>query len=569
MDLENKLNPAVSRRGFVGAAAAGAAALGLAACGNTGSDTKGSAAGSGSSSVEEIVADKDGFVVKAEKTDGKAPKNECVIALEGEIQNMHPMNWSDGNSGNVVYYIYDSLYAFDEDYNLIPKAADSYEVSEDACTYTFHLHEGITFEDGTPLDADAIVTNYQECIKKENGWRRRRMFIRTIDDNTEETRIDNVYKVDDDPLTVAFHLPKPYAPFMNSITQFYIINPKVVTDPDYDYGKKSAGSGPYVLEEYAKGDHCSLVKNDKYWGGRKDEGEVTIDRVDFKIIPEAGSRIAALQTGEATVIYPMPTDQVATVRSAGDINMVSMPSTTMRYVTLNTNVKELSDVRVRQAMNYAFNQDEYVKVMYAGAATPATSVLPALVPGYKEQEPFAYDLDKAKSLLKEAGYEDGFEVKIIGDNSTQETKGMTFVMQQLKKVGIEVKVVPNEAATNAEIAAEPEDTTKIQMWYVNWSQSDADGFMRSLLSTAMTPPTGYNTAFWKNEEFDNELQLGNEGKTEDEQNQHYAKCQDIVWPECPWLYLASDNTLMSYKAYLTGIKYVAQGIDVTHAKLNA
>ena len=211
MDLENKLNPAVSRRGFVGAAAAGAAALGLAACGNTGSDTKGSAAGSSSSSVEEIV-------VKAEKTDGKAPKNECVIALEGEIQNMHPMNWSDGNSGNVVYYIYDSLYAFDEDYNLIPKAADSYEVSEDACTYTFHLHEGITFEDGTPLDADAIVTNYQECIKKENGWRRRRMFIRTIDDNTEETRIDNVYKVDDDPLKVAFHLPKPYAPFMNSIT---------------------------------------------------------------------------------------------------------------------------------------------------------------------------------------------------------------------------------------------------------------------------------------------------------------------------------------------------------------
>ena len=339
--------------------------------------------------------------------------------------------------------------------------------------------------------------------------------------------------------------------------------------PDYDYGKKSAGSGPYILEEYAKGDHCSLVKNDKYWGGQKDEGEVTIDRVDFKIIPEAGSRIAALQTGEATVIYPMPTDQVATVRSAGDINMVSMPSTTMRYVTLNTNVKELSDVRVRQAMNYAFNQDGYVKVMYAGAATPATSVLPALVPGYKEQEPFAYDLDKAKSLLKEAGYEDGFEVEIIGDNSTQETKGMTFVMQQLKKVGIEVKVVPNEAATNAEIAAEPEDTTKIQMWYVNWSQSDADGFMRSLLSTAMTPPTGYNTAFWKNEEFDNELQLGNEGKTEDEQNQHYAKCQDIVWPECPWLYLASDNTLMSYKAYLTGIKYVAQGIDVTHAKLNA
>ncbi len=570
MDLENKLNPAVSRRGFVGAAAAGAAALGLAACGNTGSDTKGSAAGSSSSSVEEIVADKDGFVVKAEKTDGKAPKNECVIALEGEIQNMHPMDWSDGNSGNVVYYIYDSLYDARRELQAHPEAPPSPMrfPRTPAPTPSIFMRASLSRMARRSMQTLSSPTIRSASRRRTVGAAAAcssspSMTTPKRPASTTCTRLTTI------TLKVAFHLPKPYAPFMNSITQFYIINPKVVTDPDYDYGKKSAGSGPYVLEEYAKGDHCSLVKNDKYWGGQKDEGEVTIDRVDFKIIPEAGSRIAALQTGEATVIYPMPTDQVATVRSAGDINMVSMPSTTMRYVTLNTNVKELSDVRVRQAMNYAFNQDEYVKVMYAGAATPATSVLPALVPGYKEQEPFAYDLDKAKSLLKEAGYEDGFEVEIIGDNSTQETKGMTFVMQQLKKVGIEVKVVPNEAATNAEIAAEPEDTTKIQMWYVNWSQSDADGFMRSLLSTAMTPPTGYNTAFWKNEEFDNELQLGNEGKTEDEQNQHYGKCQDIVWPECPWLYLASDNTLMSYKAYLTGIKYVAQGIDVTHAKLNA
>ena len=565
MDLENKLNPAVSRRGFVGAAAAGAAALGLAACGNSSSSTdSGSTAGSSESSVETITADKDGFVVKATVTDGTTDKNEAVLAFEGEFQEMHPMNWSDGNSGNVVYYIYDSLYALDKDYNLVPCAADSCDVSPDACTYTFHLHEGITFEDGTKLDADAVVANYNEAIKKENGWRRRRIFIKTIDDDTEETRVDSCKKVDD--LTVEFHLPKPYAPFMNSITNFYIINPTVVTDSSYDYSKKSAGSGPYVLDEYAKGDHVTLSKNDNYWGGRN--GAPSIDKVTFKVVPEAGSRIAALQTGEATAIYPMPTDQVATVRSAGDINMISMESTTMRYVTLNTNVEGLNDVRVRQAMNYAFDQDEYCKVMYAGAATPATSVLPAKVPGYKEQEPFEYDLDKAKSLLKEAGYEDGFTVKIIGDNSTQETKGMTFVMQQLEKIGITVDVTPNEAATNADIAAQPEDSTEIQMWYVNWAQNDADGFLRSLLSTGMTPPTGYNTAFWKNDEFDSELESGNQAASEEEQNEHYGKAQDIVWPECPWLYLASDNILMSYKAYIDGIVYLPMGIDVTHATLN-
>lgn len=554
----------VTRRGFVGAAAATAATvagLGLAGCGGGGETTTDSGSASTDSNVEIIEADEEGFVVRAEKTDGKAPKNECILAFEGEFQEMHPMDWSDGNSGNVVYYIYDSLYDLDENYEPVPRAAESYEVSDDACTYTFHLREGITFTDGAALNADAVVSNYQAAIDPANNWRRRRTFIETIDETTEIPRVDSCTAVDE--LTVQFHLPEPYAPFMNSMTQFYLISPNVVNDSSFDYSKQSAGSGPYMLEEYAQGDHVSIVRNEDYWGEAP-----SIDRIDFRVVPEAGSRIAALQTGEATAIYPMPTDQVATVRSAGDINMISIPSTTMRYVTLNTNYEPLSDVRVRQALNYAFDQEEYCRVMYSGAATPATSVLPEIVPGYKAQTPYEVNLDKAKSLLEEAGYADGFEVDIIGDNSTQETKGMTFVMQQLENIGVTVNVKPNEAATNAELAAAPEDETTLHMWYVNWSQSDADGFMRSLLSTAMTPPTGYNTAFWKNEEFDSELEAGNAAPTEDEQNQHYGTCQDIVWPECPWLYLASDNTLLSYKAYLNGIKYVPQGIDVIHATLN-
>ncbi len=552
----------VSRRGFVagGAAAAGAAALGLAGCGG-GGDTDTTTTGSGESNVELIEADEEGFVVRAEKTDGKAPANECIIALEGEIQELHPMDWSDGNSGWVDYYIYDTLIYLDENYETQPKAADTWEVSDDACTYTFHLHEGITFTDGEPLNADAVVTNYQAAIDPDNNWRRRRMFIETIDENTEETRVDSCEAVDE--YTVKFHLPTPYAPFLNSCTQFYLVSPKAITDPDFDFSRESAGSGPYVLEEHAQGDHTSLVRNEDYWGDAP-----AIEKVTFRQVPEAGSRIAMLQTGEATVSYPTPSDQVATIRSAGDINLISIPSTTMRYVTLNTNVEALSDVRVRQAMNYAIDQDSYCKVLYSGAATPATSVLPELVPGYKAQTPYEYDLEKAKSLLEEAGYADGFTVSIIGDNSTQETKGMTFIMQQLEKVGITVDVQPNEAATNAEIAAMPEDETELQMWYVNWSQSDADGFMRSLLSSAMVPPTGYNTAFWRNDEFDAELEAGNAAPTEDEQNEHYGKCQDIVWPECPWLYLASDNSLYAYKAYLSGARVVSAGYDVTQAKLN-
>lgn len=554
----------LTRRGFIagGAAVAAAAGLGLAGCGGGGTAATDSSAGSAAGDTEVITTDSEGYVVRAKKTDGKAPSNECVIAIEGAIQDTNPMTCSDGNSVNVMYYIYDTLVSWDENFQLQAAAADTWEISEDACTYTFHIRDGITFEDGTPFDANAVVTNYQCAIDPANNWRRRRMFIRTLDDDTEEVRVDNVYAVDD--MTVAFHLVKPYSPFMNSVSQFSIVNPNVVVQGnDYDYSKGSAGSGPYKLVEYAQGDHTSLERNENYWGEAP-----SIEKITFREVPEAGSRIAMLQTGEATLVYPTPSDQVETIRSAGDINMLSTPSNVMRYVTLNVDVDGLSDVRVRQAMNYAIDKDAYVKVMFSGAATPATSILPEIVPGYAAQQPYDFDLEKAKSLMEEAGYADGFKLTIIGDNSTQEQKGMTFIMQQLAQIGIDVEVQPNEAATNAELAAEPEDTTTLQMWYVNWSQSDADGFLRSLLYSNSLPPIGYNTAFWKNAEFDAELDAGNEAPTIEQQNEHYGKAQAIAWQECPWLFLASDNYLYSYKSYLSGVKMVPSGIDIIHETLN-
>lgn len=551
----------VSRRGFVAAAGATVAGLGLAGCAGNSDSTTDTTTGS-ADSTELITTDKDGFVVRAEQTDGKAPANECIIALEGAIQDTNPMTCSDGNSVNVMYYIYDTLVCWDSNFELQPAAADSWEISEDACTYTFHIRDGITFEDGTPFDAACVVTNYQAAIDPANNWRRRRMFIRTLDDDTEEVRVDNVYAVDE--MTVAFHLVKPYSPFMNSVSQFSIVNPTVVVQGNnYDYSKGSAGSGPYRLVEYAQGDHTSLELREGYWGE-----EPAIEKITFREVPEAGSRIAMLQTGEATVVYPTPSDQVETIRSAGDINMCSTPSNIMRYVTLNNDVEALSDVRVRQAMNYAIDKDAYIRVMFSGAATEATSVLPTIVPGYAKQEPYKFDLEKAKSLMEEAGYADGFDINLIGDNSTQETKGMTFVMQQLAQININVNVQPNEPATNAEITAEPEDTTTVQMWYVNWSQSDADGFLRSLLYSTSLPPIGYNTAFWKNADFDEQVDAGNAAAAVDEQNEHYAEAQSIAWEACPWLFLASDNYLYSYKSYLSDVKMIPNGIDVMHSTLN-
>ena len=129
-----------------------------------------------------------------------------------------------------------------------------------------------------------------------------------------------------------------------------------------------------------------------------------------------------LQTGEADLVYPMPADQMAAIQGSDDVNVLAADSNIMRYVTLNMNLPELQDVKVRQAMNYAIDKDAYIQLMYAGNGKPATSVVPSIISGYKEQTPYTYDVEKAKELMKEAGYEDGFKLTLWGDNITQDVR---------------------------------------------------------------------------------------------------------------------------------------------------
>ena len=313
------------------------------------------------------------------------------------------------------------------------------------------------------------------------------------------------------------------------------------------------GTGPFICTEWEEGDHTSFEKNEDYWGE-----PASVDTVTIREVPEAGSRTAMLQTGEADMVYPMPADQIQAIEGNDDINVMTADSNIMRYVTLNMNLEPLSDVRVRQAMNYAIDKEAYIQVMYAGNGTIASSVVPHIIPGYKEQEAYTYDLDKAKELMEEAGYADGFSLTLWGDNSTQEIKGMTFIQQQLAQINIEVEVLPMEPATVSDkIYVEPEEA-EVNMWYVNWSASDftMDGSLRSLLYSTMAPPTSANTAYFNNEEFDSLLDEGLATADPDKQAEIYGQAQTIAWEECPWLFLASDQLLYSTKSYLSGA-YVA------------
>ncbi|HEY4552158.1 MAG TPA: ABC transporter substrate-binding protein, partial [Bacillaceae bacterium] len=190
---------------------------------------------------------------------------------------------------------------------------------------------------------------------------------------------------------------------------------------------------------------------------------------------------------------------------------------------------------------------------------------------YSKQEPYDFNVEKAKELMKEAGYEDGFDAEIWGNTTSETIKGMEFIKQQLAQIGINVTVKSMEEGTLSDEIYTPEkpEDTKLQMWYVSWSPSsgDADGATRSLFSSEYFPPNGANTAYYQNKEVDEWIKAANATADTAKQKELYANVQKQVFSEAPWIFLASDVILSGHSSDLEGVYVLPDGsISVTKAK---
>lgn len=542
------------RKKIVSVALAGAMVLSLAACGggntnNAGNETTAAPTESTTADAASVEASKE---AKKDQATAKAPDNDIVIAVQQDTTSMDPHVGSNGASNQVLNEIYETLLTFDEDTNVVPLLAKEWSVSEDGRSYTFILNEGIKFHDGEPFNAEAVKATYERGMADQTL-----SLYRTVKD-WESVTVDSEYQV-------TITLIKPNNTFINKITQFRIASPKAMELGTDWFAKNSAGTGPFIYSERVDGGYTKMVRNEDYW----QEGP-TVDSLTFQVVPEDAARIAMLQTGEADVISPVPVTDVGLIENDPSIIIDVAPATTYRYVTLNTEWalpdgrKPFADKRVRQACNYAFDSEAYAKVVFNGYAKVPTSIFSDSIFYYAEQTPYNVDLEKAKALMEEAGFADGFDVELIVDNTTIEQKGATFVQQQLSQIGINVKLLPNESTANAEKTSAPLEDTTVQMWYVNWSSGsyEADGSMRSILHGEKFPPSGYNTAFWNNEEFNKLLDDALLMSNQDEIAEAYAKAQAIAWEECPWIFLGNDNTLNAYKTYVNGLIYKPGGVMV-------
>ncbi|MBP2549291.1 peptide/nickel transport system substrate-binding protein [Neorhizobium galegae] len=320
--------------------------------------------------------------------------------------------WIPNNSaissfqGHVWGHVTDKLVYVDADGKVSPWLAERWEQNAEATEFTLHLKKGVTFSDGTPLDAAAVVANLDIWYagRKNEGINPIALFPKTYD------RADVI-----DPQTVKVTFKKPTLGFIPTLGYHgsILISPKTLAQPATQQADlaKTSGSGPYVVESWKEGDHVTLVKRKDYnWGPPAvgHTGPAYLDRITYKIVSEPSLRVSAVQSSQADVAYNASPQELKSLKDEG------FTVATPRYLgfvngwAINTKLEPYNDVKVRQALQAAINRQEIIDTVYTPDWKLATSFIQSNVPGATDQSALlAYDPAKAEKLLDEAGWVKG------------------------------------------------------------------------------------------------------------------------------------------------------------------
>lgn len=504
----------------------------LAGCSNSNSSSSGS---EGEAKVEQETAAKEG--------------RDITIAVAEDFVSLDPHDTNDTLSYSAEKTMLQGLVGFDQDMKVIPVLAKEYSINEKATEFTFNLQEGVMFHDGAPFNAEAVKANFDRLTDPESKLIRSSLF-----ELIEETQVVDEY-------TVKFVLSEPFGAMINTFAHpaGMLLSPKALEE-GIEVSQHPVGTGPYVFKEWQAGDHMTVTKNEEYWNATGNE----VDSITFKPTPENGTRIAMLQTGEADFIYPVPTEQAKEVNGKGGIVVENEQSIVVRYLAMNNLKKPFDDVRVRQAINYAIDKEAFIGVVMNGYASPMDSIIAPNTQFYSGQAPYDFDVEKAKQLLTDAGYADGFKTTIWGSNTSSAMKAMQFLQQQLAQINVELEVVPMEAGTLSEniwSVENPKDA-ELEMYYGGWSPStgDADWGIRPLVGGEDSfPPKSYNTAYFNNEDVNQLIAEGLATGEPEDREKAYKEAQKIIWEEAPWAFLAVDDTMAGKKNYLEGIYILPDG----------
>ncbi len=464
-------------------------------------------------------------------------KSSPAIALD-------PGAVDEGGSSTVVSQIFESLLNYKPgSTEIIPSLAKDWKISADGKTITFYLRRGVKFHDGTPMNADAVVFSFARQHFKDHPyykfgpwkyWNSSHFSDSYKKDGSLKKKgmIKDIRKVDD--YTVNLTLEKPDASILVNFCLYFtsIVSPTAVKKYGADFKKHPVGTGPFVFQKWVKDDYVMLKKNRNYW-----DKPAGTKRVVFKVYPDATARTMALIKGEADIIDPPDYDNLVRLKNEKNIKIQYKDGLSIGYLSMNVERKPFNNKLVRQAFNHAINRQEIIDGVYGVLGSKNDLPIPTGLWSYDRSiAPYEYNPQKAKQLLKQAGYGKGFKMELFAlpvsrPYNPNGQKVGEIIQAQLKKVGIDAKIVSYEIGTYWDKV----DAGQFDVCMTGWSgEPDPNDFLLRLFTS------GYlNSGRWKNQQYIETVSNARLVSDVKQRTRLYQQAQALIHDEAPIVMLAN------------------------------
>lgn len=470
----------------------------------------------------------------ASAVSGELPSdgNSVTVGIAQDLDSLDPHKAVYAGTSEVLFNIFEGLVKASPDGGVTYAVASDYEISEDGTTYTFTLREGVKFHNGNEVTIDDVLYSLERCAGSEN------------DGTPLIAAFSNVTHIAaDEEGRVVVTLAEPSLEFLNSMTAAII--PAGSGDSQ---ATAPVGTGPFSFVSYSPQNSLEMVRFDGYWGNAPQ-----LEKVTFKIITDANTLVMGLKGDTLDMVIHLPNTVAAEVES--DFTVLKDTMKLVQALYINNSVKPFDDVRVRQAMYYAINVQEIIDFVCDGAGVATgTSMYPAYTKYFMANlaEVYQQDLDKARQLLAEAGYPNGFEMTItVPANYSQHVETGLVIAEQLAAVGI--------TATVEEVSWElwVSDVYKGRNYQTTVSGIAASDMTAREMLDRYTTTHSKNFINFSNEEFDDVVGRAITTMDMDEQVELYKRAQEILNEQAASLWLQDMCDLVVMDPGLDGMTFYA------------
>ena len=459
--------------------------------------------------------------------DSGSSDSVLVAAIGGEPDQLDPQRTSSYFSFEVLENVFDTLVEPDENLQMQPALAESWEVSDDQLTWTFDLRDGVTFHDGSPFTSEDVVYSYRRIIDEElaNAWK-----FATVTD---------VSAPDEDTVVITVSQPTPnLLSNLGGFKGMAIVEQQNVESGDITTAP--VGTGPFSVSDYVSGDHISLTANSDYWGGAPKLGGV-----EYRFISEPATALAALRAGDIDWTDVVPPQQVDALATDSEVTLGLTPSSDYWYLALNEARSPWNDPRVRQAIAYAIDRDAIVQAVSYGTAAVNQLAIPEQSFWYTNYDEYSTDLDAAQALLDEAGFEGGTLDMLATSDYPETVTAAQIIAASLEPLGITVEIRQPDFST----WLDEQNSGSFDMLMMGWlGNIDPDDFYYAQHHT----DGASNAQKYSTPTVDDLLDRARVETDRDARKDLYAQAARIIADDASYIYLYNPSVIQVWSLSVTG-----------------